>query len=146
MANPLVRSTAVPTPLHPVGPSARPVGRSRPALRRLSAVALAVGLLVLTGCADVPNNYNERAEKNFMVGCKDGSSAEYCRCVWDKLEKTVKWGDFSKFDKDQQTADEEGRKIKVPSGIQAAFDSCLDDKADESTTTAKGEKTTTTRG
>ncbi len=115
-------------------------------MRRLSAVALAVGLVVMTGCADVPTNYNERAEENFMVGCKDGSPAEYCRCVWDKLEKTVKWGDFSKFDKDQQTADEEGRKIKVPSGIQAAFDSCLEDQGDGPTTTAKGEKTTTTLG
>ena len=74
-------------------------------MRRLSAVALAVGLVVMTGCADV-----------------------------------------SKFDKDQQTADEEGRKIKVPSGIQAAFDSCLEDQGDGPTTTAKGEKTTTTLG
>lgn len=99
-------------------------------------------MLVLAGCADVPNNYNERAEKNFMVGCKDGSSSEYCGCVWDKLEKTVKWGDFSKFDKDQQTADEEGRKIKVPSGIQAAFDACL--KNDDSTSGSTTEQRTTT--
>ena len=146
LLNPLVRSTAVPTPPRPVGPSARPAGRSRHSLRRLSAVAFAVGLLVITGCADVPTNYNERAEENFLVGCKDGGSAEYCRCVWTKLEKTVKWGEFSKFDKDQQTADEEGRQIKVPSGIQAAFDSCLDNKADGTTTTAKGDKTTTTLG
>ena len=98
-------------------------------------------MLLIAGCADVPNNYNERAEKNFMVGCKEGASAEYCGCVWDKLEKTVKWGDFTKFDKDQQTADEEGRKIKVPSGIQAAFDDCMEDGADGST---EQQATTTT--
>ena len=83
MLNPLVRSTAVPTPPRPVGPSARPAGRSRHSLRRLSAVAFAVGLLVMTGCADLPTNYNERAEENFMVGCKDGGSAEYCRSLAD---------------------------------------------------------------
>lgn len=105
-----------------------------------------MGLLFLAGCADVPNNYNERAEKNYMVGCEDGSSKEYCGCVWDQLEKTVPWGDFNKFDNDQQTADEEKREIKVPAGIQKAFDTCIDNESGASTSSTEQQTTTTAKG
>ena len=69
-----------------------------------------------------------------------------CRGVGPKEEKPGKGGDFPKYNEARQPADEEGRQIKVPSGSQAAFDSCLDNKADGPTTTAKGDKTTTTLG
>ena len=101
--------------------------------------------MVVAGCSDLPTNYNEKAEENFMVGCREGSTKDYCTCVWDELESTVPWKDFSKFDKDQQTADEEDREIKIPSGIQAAIDTCLDEPSggsDGSSTTAKETSTT----
>lgn len=103
--------------------------------------------MVVAGCADVPTNYNEMAEENFMVGCEDGSSADYCTCVWDELESTVPWDEFSKFDKDQQTADEENREIKIPAGIQEAIDKCLDGSSDDSNgSSTSTEQTTTTLG
>ena len=102
---------------------------------------------MLAGCSDVPTNYNERAEANFMVGCEDGSPASYCECVWTKLEATVPWGDFDEFDKSQQTADEEGREIEIPPGIQAAIDDCSNGADDgEATSTTEAQTTTTEAG
>ena len=110
------------------------------------ASALIVGILVLGGCSDLPTNYNERAEANFMVGCKDGSSAEYCRCVWAQLKKTVPWKEFDKFDKSQSTAEEENRKIVIPAGIQAAIDKCKEGGSDASPTTTEAQTSTTKPG
>lgn len=102
----------------------------------------------------MPNNYNERAEENFMAGCESasdgasGSSPEYCGCVWSQLEETVPWGDFNEFDKSQQTADEDGEEIEIPSGIQAAIDDCEDSGGggNSSPSTTEGQTTTTEAG
>ncbi len=109
---------------------------------------------MLGGCADVPNNYNERAEENFMAGCESesdgasGSSEAYCGCVWSQLEETVPWGDFSEFDKTQQTADQDGQEIEIPSGIQAAIDDCKEevDGGEAQTSTTEAQTTTTEAG
>jgi hypothetical protein len=65
-----------------------------------SIVRSGVALVALAGCGSGTGAYPPHYEANFMRGCQArGAPAEFCACVWDKIEAEVPARDFAALDR-----------------------------------------------
>ncbi|UDY37240.1 hypothetical protein [Dermatobacter hominis] len=105
----------------------------------LLGLALAA-LLALTACGQQrqAEPYSEDYQENFMFGCREQrevpeddpddpqagpqSPEDYCKCVYDAMEKKIPAEQAKEFE--EQQADEDAGEIEVPKALQSIFDDC----------------------